>query len=62
MVELIGTFVQEFALIFKAVNLMPDPIEREREYIKLFDERLKEFYSNVTDKAVKQVTNGYQLK
>ena len=61
MVELIGTFVQEFALIFKAVNQMPDPVDREREYIKLFDQRLHEFYSRVTEVAVKKVEGSYQL-
>ncbi len=61
MVELIGTFVQEFALIFKAVNTMPDAVEREREYIKLFDEALKKYYSTITNQAVKQVTDGMHL-
>jgi hypothetical protein len=59
MVELIGTFVQEFALIFKQINLIVDPVEREREYIKLFDERLHEFYSNVTDRSIKKITEGF---
>lgn len=57
-VEVVATFVQEFALIFKAVNGIADPVEREREYIRQFDERLREYYSTVTGPAVKRLSGG----
>ena len=59
-VEVISTFVQEFALIFKAVNDIADPAEREREYIRQFDERLRETYTAViTGPAVKKLESGW---
>ena len=57
-VEVISTFVQEFALIFKAVNEIADPVEREREYIRQFDERLREYYSEQTGPTVKRLEGG----
>ncbi len=59
-VEVIGTFVQEFALIFKQVNIIADPTEREEEYVRLFDESLQKYYSKVTSQAVKRVESGYE--
>lgn len=60
MVEVISTFVQEFALIFKAVNTIENPDEREREYIRLFDERLSEYYSQLTAPALKKAGGSLQ--
>jgi hypothetical protein len=54
MVEVIGTFVHEFALVFIAVNDIADPVERKREYIRRTDEMLREYYSNLTGPAIKQ--------
>jgi len=59
MVEVIGTFVHEFALIFIAVNEVADPAERKREYIRRSDEMLREYYSNLTGPVIKQIAlNG----
>jgi hypothetical protein len=59
MVEVIGTFVHEFALIFIAVNEIVDPAERKREYIRRSDEMLREYYSTLTGPAIKQIAlNG----
>ncbi len=59
MVEVIGTFVHEFALIFIAVNEIADPAERKREYIRRSDEMLREYYSTLTGPAIKQIAlNG----
>lgn len=57
-VEVISTFVQEFALIFKSVNDIADPAEREREYIRQFDERLRQYYSTLTEPVVKRISGG----
>ena len=59
MVEVIGTFVHEFALIFLAVNDITDAAERKREYIRQSDEMLRGYYSSLTGPAIKQIAlNG----
>ena len=55
MVEVIGTFVHEFALIFMAVNEIADPAERKRDYIRRSDEMLREYYSRLTGPTIKQI-------
>ena len=44
MVELIGTFVREFALIFIGVNSIQDETERKNEYVRRCDEMLHDIY------------------
>jgi hypothetical protein len=58
LIEVISTFVNEFALIFKAVNQFLTPEEREREYVRRFDEMLREYYSQITAPAIKQIQGG----
>ncbi len=55
MVEVIGTFVHEFALIFLAVNDIADSEERKREYVRRSDEMLREYYTQLTGPAIKQI-------
>ena len=56
MVEVIGTFVNEFALVFLAVNDITDQEERKREYIRRADQMLREYYSQLTGPVLKQIT------
>lgn len=57
-IEVISTFVQEFGLIFIAVNDIADPAERKREYIKRADEMIREYYSSATGAVIDQIGMG----
>jgi hypothetical protein len=52
MVELIDTFIQEFALIFREVNRHPSEQQREVEWIKLCDDMIQRFYSQTVKQGV----------
>jgi hypothetical protein len=53
-VDVASTVVEEFSMIFLAVNDMSDPIERKAEFIRLADDMVRRYYTE----AQKQLTEG----
>jgi hypothetical protein len=47
-IQLASTVVREFALIFLAVNELPDSIERKAEFIRLSDDMMRRYYSETS--------------
>ena len=58
MVEIIGTFVQEFAPIFLGVNNIANAEERKREYVRRYGEMLHNVYPVVKAGNIKLI-KGY---
>lgn len=58
MIELIGTFVREFVLIFLGVNEIEDAVERKSEYIRRCDEMLHEVYPPSKGRNIKLIKSG----
>lgn len=53
-VDVASTVVEEFSMIFLAVNDLADPIERKAEFIRLADDMVRRYYTD----AQKQLTEG----
>jgi len=47
-IQLASTVVREFALIFLAVNELPNPTERKAEFIRLSDDMMRRYYSETS--------------
>jgi hypothetical protein len=53
-VDVASTVVEEFSMIFLAVNDISDPAERKTEFIRLADDMVRRYYTE----AQKQLTEG----
>ena len=57
-VDIAGTVVREFVIIFQAVNALPTEAERSREFLRLGDEMMTRYYSETTQRQLGAAKHG----
>jgi hypothetical protein len=57
-IQVVETIVQEFALIFMAVNKLASEEERRAEWIRLCDDMIQRYYSQTVRQGIQMLNNG----